>query len=85
MVSRVAVVNRGEAAMRLIHAVRDLQSAGEDVRTIALYTDAERHAMFVREADEAYPVGPAANRPYLDLAVLEKARTATRADAVWFG
>jgi acetyl/propionyl-CoA carboxylase alpha subunit len=48
---RIAVVNRGEAAMRLIHAVRDLNAengAAEPVRTIALYTDAEPTAMFVR-------------------------------------
>jgi acetyl/propionyl-CoA carboxylase alpha subunit/acetyl-CoA carboxylase carboxyltransferase component len=71
--------------MRLIHAVRDLRAAGEDLAAIALYTDAERHAMFVREADEAYPLGPAAARPYLDLAVLERALVETRADAVWVG
>jgi len=84
---RIAIVNRGEAAMRLIHAVRDLNAerSGGTLRTIALYTDVERTAMFVREADEAYPLGPAAARPYLDLAVLEKALLATRADAVWVG
>ena len=85
MFSRIAIVNRGEAAMRLVHAVRDLQSAGEDFTTIALFTDAERHAMFVREADESHPLGPAAGRPYLDLAVLEQALVASRADAVWVG
>ncbi len=41
--------------------------------------------MFVREADVAYPLGPASARPYLDLAVLERALVATRADAVWVG
>ncbi len=85
MFSRIAVVNRGEAAMRLIHAVRDLQAAGEELTTIALYTDAERRAMFVREADEAYPLGPASARPYLDLEVLERALVESRADAVWVG
>ncbi len=85
MFSRIAIVNRGEAAMRLIHAVRDLQAAGEPFTTIALYTDAERHAMFVREADEAHALGPASARPYLDLAVLEAALVATRAEAVWVG
>jgi acetyl/propionyl-CoA carboxylase alpha subunit/acetyl-CoA carboxylase carboxyltransferase component len=84
---RIAIVNRGEAAMRLIHAVRDLNAerSARPLRTIALYTEAERTAMFVREADEAYPLGPAAARPYLDLAVLEKAIVSTRADAVWVG
>jgi acetyl/propionyl-CoA carboxylase alpha subunit len=41
--------------------------------------------MFVREADIAYPLGPASARPYLDLAVLERALVETRADAVWVG
>ncbi|HSV41350.1 MAG TPA: biotin carboxylase N-terminal domain-containing protein, partial [Nocardioidaceae bacterium] len=85
MFSRIAIVNRGEAAMRLIHAVRDLTAAGQDFVTVALYTDAERHAMFVREADESYPLGPASARPYLDLNVLESALVATKADAVWVG
>ena len=86
MIRRLAVVNRGEAAMRLIHAVRDLNAAGgEPIRTIALYTDQERTAMFAREADEAYALGPASARPYLDLGVLERALRASRADAVWVG
>ena len=86
MFSRIAVVNRGESAMRFIHAVRDLRAAGdEQVSTVALYTDIERHAMFVREADDAYPLGPASARPYVDLAVLERALVETRADAVWPG
>jgi acetyl/propionyl-CoA carboxylase alpha subunit len=65
--SRVAIVNRGEAAMRLIHAVRDLSAqTGDRIETIALYTDADRTATFVREADLAYSLGPAAARPYLN-------------------
>ncbi|GLY15177.1 fused acetyl/propionyl-CoA carboxylase subuit alpha/methylmalonyl-CoA decarboxylase subunit alpha [Kineosporia sp. NBRC 101677] len=86
MFKRVAVVNRGEAAMRLIHAVRDLAAeSGARIETVALYTDADRNATFVREADIAYNLGPASARPYLDLAVLEKALTATGADAAWVG
>ena len=85
---RIAIVNRGEAAMRLIHAVRDLNAenpSAEPVRTIALYTDSEPTAMFVREADLAYSLGPAAARPYLDYDRLEVALLATGADAVWVG
>ncbi|RJQ79345.1 ATP-binding protein [Amycolatopsis panacis] len=86
MFSRVAIVNRGEAAMRLIHAVRDLSAeTGERIETIALYTDADATATFVREADVAYPLGPASARPYLDLAKLETALAETRADAAWVG
>ncbi|MFT4082121.1 MAG: carboxyl transferase domain-containing protein [Nocardioides sp.] len=96
MFSRIAIVNRGEAAMRLIHAVRDLNAAsgtGSDagsartsrIETVALHTDGERAAMFVREADLSYNLGPAADRPYLDYAVLEKALVETGADAAWVG
>src|SRR5271167_3109141 len=52
--SRLAIVNRGEPAMRVIHAVRELNAQREEpIRLIALYTEAERDAMFVRHADEA--------------------------------
>jgi acetyl/propionyl-CoA carboxylase alpha subunit/acetyl-CoA carboxylase carboxyltransferase component len=84
--TRVAIVNRGEAAMRLIHAVRDLSAeTGKPIETVALHTDVDRTATFVREADLAYDLGPAANRPYLDLAVLERALRETGADAAWVG
>ncbi|WP_433172026.1 biotin carboxylase N-terminal domain-containing protein [Actinoallomurus sp. CA-150999] len=86
MFSRVAIVNRGEAAMRLIHAVRDLSAEiGTRIETVALYTDADRNATFVREADVAYSLGPASARPYLDHAVLERALVETGADAAWVG
>jgi hypothetical protein len=57
--SRVAIVNRGEAALRFIHAALELNREGERLRTIALYTEPDRHALFVREADEAWDLGPA--------------------------
>lgn len=72
--------------MRLIHAARDLSAeTGTPIETVALYTDVDRHATFVREADIAYDLGPAAARPYLDLKVLEHALTETGADAAWVG
>ncbi|MCI4065564.1 ATP-grasp domain-containing protein [Micromonospora sp. R77] len=86
MFSRVAIVNRGEAAMRLIHAVRELAAeTGARIETVALYTDVDRTATFVREADMAYELGPASARPYLDLTRLEQALVATGADAAWVG
>src|SRR5580700_7365757 len=90
--SRVAVVNRGEPAMRLINAVREWNAEGRmPLRVIAFYTAADRRATFVREADEAVLIGPAdpgeafAASPYLDYAELERALRACRADAVWPG
>ncbi|MGH3876448.1 MAG: carboxyl transferase domain-containing protein [Actinophytocola sp.] len=86
MFSRVAIVNRGEAAVRLIHAVRELVAeTGVRIETVALHTDVDRTATFVREADLAYDLGPAAARPYLDLKVLERALVDTGADAAWVG
>src|SRR4030065_256932 len=55
--SRVAIVNRGEAALRFVHAALELNREGERLHTIALYTEPERHALFVREADEAWDLG----------------------------
>jgi len=84
--SRVAIVNRGEAAMRLIHAVRELSAeTGTRIETVAFYTDVDRTASFVRAADLSFPLGPAAARPYLDLAVLERALRESGADAAWVG
>ncbi|GAA2123184.1 ATP-binding protein [Actinomadura napierensis] len=86
MFSRVAIVNRGEAAMRLIHAVRDIAAeTGTRIETVALYTDVDRTATFVREADLSYDLGPASARPYLDLKALERALVETGADAAWVG
>ncbi|GAA4232199.1 biotin carboxylase N-terminal domain-containing protein [Actinomadura meridiana] len=86
MFSRVAIVNRGEAAMRLIHAVRDIAAeTGTRIETVALHTDVDRAATFVREADLSYDLGPASARPYLDLEVLERALVESGADAAWVG
>jgi acetyl/propionyl-CoA carboxylase alpha subunit/acetyl-CoA carboxylase carboxyltransferase component len=72
--------------MRLVHAVRDINAESRSsIDVIALYTDAEATAMFVREADIAYPLGPASTLPYLDYDVLERALRDTGADAAWVG
>src|SRR3954471_2324997 len=72
--------------MRLIHAVRDLSAeTGTRIETVAFYTDADRTATFVREADLSYDLGPASARPYLDLKVLERALRDSGADAAWVG
>ncbi|MEU8662149.1 biotin carboxylase N-terminal domain-containing protein, partial [Actinoplanes philippinensis] len=86
MFRRVAIINRGEAAMRLIHAVRDLSAeTGTRIETVALYTDEDRTSTFVREADLSFSLGPAAARPYLNHGLLEQALLAVEADAAWVG
>src|SRR5271165_4214401 len=92
---RIAIVNRGEAAMRFVHAAREFnQENNASLCTIALFTDPDRHAMFVREADEAVSLGAAQiidpithhlKSCYVDYGHLERALTASRAEAVWVG
>ena len=81
--------------MRFIHAAREFnQEHGARLCTIALFTDPDLHAMFVREADEAVPLGaaqiidPGTHQPkssYVDYGRLEQALLTARADAVWVG
>src|SRR5579875_2037165 len=86
MFTRVAVVNRGEAAMRFMRAAREITlSGGPPVTTIALYTDEERAAMFVREADEAVRIVSRHKNAYLDYDELERALVESGAEAVWVG
>src|SRR5215472_8184302 len=92
---RVAIVNRGEAAMRFIHAAREFNQEYEaSLRTIALFTDPDRHAMFVREADEAVSLGAAQivdpnsrhlKSCYVDYGHLARALTAAQVEAAWVG
>jgi len=77
--SRLAIAGRGEPAMRVVHAVRELNHGRADpVRLIALHTEAERDALFVRHADEALCLDPGP-------VGLERALRAAGADAAWGG
>ncbi|MDQ1661869.1 MAG: hypothetical protein QOJ68_1849 [Blastococcus sp.] len=87
MFQRIAVVNRGEPAMRLIRAVRELnEEHGYGIRVIAMHTADERSATFVRAADEGVVLRDTGTGiPYLDHAELGRALTDSRADAAWVG
>ena len=88
MFTRIAVVNRGEPAVRLVRAVRELnEEHGYGIKVIALHTPAEQRALFVRLADESVCLRAVESPrgPYLDHVELERALRVSRADAVWVG
>src|SRR5664280_2232755 len=88
MFTRIAVVNRGEPALRLIRAVRELnEEHGYGIKVIALHTEAEQRTLFVRSADEAVCLRElgSSSSPYLDHEELERVLGVSRADAVWVG
>ncbi len=53
-IKKILIANRGEIARRVIKTARKL-----DIKTVAVYSDADRYSMFVAEADEAYRIGGA--------------------------
>jgi acetyl-CoA/propionyl-CoA carboxylase biotin carboxyl carrier protein len=75
---RILVANRGEIALRIIRACREL-----DVATVAVYSDADRDALHVQLADDAYHIGPsAATQSYLNVEKLLAVAARSRCDAV---
>jgi acetyl-CoA carboxylase biotin carboxylase subunit len=78
MFQKILIANRGEIALRVICACKDL-----GVRTVAVYSEADRHSLHVRFADEAVCIGPAKSaRSYLDIPSVISAAEITNADAV---
>lgn len=78
MFQKILVANRGEIAVRVIRAAREL-----GIRTVAIYSEADKDALHVRMADEAYPVGEAPSRQsYLNIPNIMQAVTLSGADAV---
>mgnify|MGYP003339326755 CR=1 FL=1 len=91
---RIAVVNRGEAALRFLRALADYNAErGTTTSSAVFYTDPDAHAPFVRRADVAIGLGPALvpgpdgrmRSAYLDVDRIVGLLRAHGCDAVWPG
>src|ERR1051326_4259622 len=78
MFEKILIANRGEIAIRVICACKDL-----GIRTVAVYSEADRHSLHARFADEAICIGPAkSSRSYLDIPAVISAAEITNVDAI---
>jgi acetyl-CoA carboxylase biotin carboxylase subunit len=78
MFQKILIANRGEIALRVICACKDL-----GIRTVAVYSEPDRHSLHTRFADEAICIGPAKSaRSYLDIPSVISAAEISNADAV---
>ena len=78
MFRKVLVANRGEIALRVIFACKEL-----DIKTVAVYSEADRHSLHVRFADEAVCIGPPKSaQSYLNVPSLISAAEVTNVDAI---
>ena len=78
MFRKVLIANRGEIALRVICACKDL-----GIKTVAVYSEADRHSLHVRFADEAVCIGPAkSSLSYLDIPKVISAAEITNVDAI---
>ena len=78
MIRKVLVSNRGEIAIRLMRACREL-----NIKSVAVYSDADKDALFARYADEAYYIGPSpAAKSYLNMKAIINVAQECGADAI---
>src|SRR5579885_2340441 len=78
MFEKILIANRGEIALRVICACKEM-----GIKTVAVYSEAGRHSRHTRVADEAFCIGPAKGaRSYLDIPAVISAAEITNADAV---
>jgi len=78
MLKKVLVANRGEIALRVIRALKEM-----DIKSVAVYSEADRNSLHVKLADESYCIGSApASESYLNVANIIQTALASKADAI---
>ena len=77
-IKKLLIANRGEIACRIIRTARQL-----GIKTVAVYSEADKHAMHVRSADEALAIGkPTPSESYLNIEKIIRAARDSSADAI---
>ena len=78
MVNKILIANRGEIAVRIIRACKEM-----NIKTVAVYSEVDKDAMHVKLADEAICIGPAnSSKSYLNFKNIIEAANITGADAI---
>ena len=77
MFGKILIANRGEIAVRVVRACNEM-----GIKPVAVYTDADRHALHVKKADEAYNIGPESVAGYLNVHRLVHLAVAAGCDAL---
>lgn len=78
MLTKVLIANRGEIAVRIIRACREM-----GIRTVAIYSEADKNALHTKLADEAICIGPAQSaKSYLNIKAILEAACLTGADSI---
>lgn len=78
MLKKILIANRGEIAVRIIRACREM-----GIRTVAIYSEADKEALHTKLADEAICIGPApSNKSYLNIKAILEAICLTGSDSV---
>lgn len=78
MIKKLLIANRGEIAVRIIRACKEM-----DIETVAVYSEADKEALHVQLADEAYCIGPSASKDsYLNFTNIMSVATLTEVDAI---
>ena len=78
MIEKILIANRGEIAVRIIRACREM-----GIETVAVYSEADKEALHTQLADEAVCIGPAqASESYLNMQNLISAALVSGADAI---
>ena len=78
MIRKILIANRGEIACRIIKTAKKL-----DIKTVAVFSEADKNSLFVSQADESYCIGkPEPSESYLNISKIISVAKKTKSDAL---